>query len=295
MSGLDEPLRTGGYRFTERDFDVIAGLAKSTFGLHLGPGKMPLVYSRLVRRLRARGLSSFADYCLLLEEPGEAAERDSMVSALATNVTHFFREAHHFDLLSREVLPPLLDRARSGGRVRLWSAGCSTGQEPFSIASTILELCPDAPRLDLRILASDVDTVALAQGEAGSYGPDATTGLAPLQRMRLFGPAAGTNSSVRPELRELVAFRPLNLLEDWPMPGRFDVIFCRNVAIYFDKPTQQRLWSRLADRIPPGGVLLIGHSEQLSGQAASLFTSAGVTAHRRRAATPTNPEGNAWD
>jgi chemotaxis protein methyltransferase CheR len=294
MAPLDPGQRPAEYAFTDRDFGQIAAMVKRDYGLHLEPAKKSLVYSRLARRLRARGLASFADYCRLLEQE-RGDERDRMLSALTTNVTQFFREAHHFDLLGREVLPALVARARAGGRVRIWSAGCSSGQEPYSIAATVLEVCPDAARLDLRILATDVDPEVLASARAGLYRADDLAGLLGSRQSRLFDETDCPKRAIRAELRALVSFRLLNLVGDWPMSGQFDVIFCRNVAIYFDKPTQERLWSRFADRLAPGGVLFIGHSERLTGPAADDFVSAGVTSYRLTGKMPDKPRGNTWD
>ncbi len=282
------------YPFTDRDFGTIAEMVKRDYGLHLEPAKKSLVYSRLARRLRARGLSSFADYCRLLQsEAGE--ERERMLSALTTNVTQFFREAHHFDLLAREVLPELIARARAGGRVRIWSAGCSSGQEPYSIAATVLELCPEASRLDLCILATDVDAEILARAEAGLYPAEELSGLSAPRQKQLFAEAAGSLRQVRTDVRRLVRYRLLNLVGEWPMSGSFDAVFCRNVAIYFDKPTQERLWSRFGQRLGPGAFLFIGHSERLNGPAADDFVTAGVTAYRRKGKTPVKTKGTTWD
>jgi chemotaxis protein methyltransferase CheR len=272
---------------------MIAAMAKEAFGIHLEAGKKPLVYTRLARRLRALSLPGFADYCRMLQDPSSEDERLRMLAALTTNVTHFFREDHHFATLSR-VLPALLARAREGGRVRLWSAGCSTGQEAYSIAATIAEACPQADRLDIRVLASDVDPDVLARAQAGRFEEDELAGLSPARKASLFGPTAH-EGLIRPELRRLVACRRLNLVGDWPIGGLFDAIFCRNVAIYFDQPTQQRLWSRFAERLPPGGLLLIGHSERVTGPATRLFASVGVTTYGRLGEAPSESKEKPWD
>lgn len=290
------PARGSEYPFSDGNFALIAAMAKQDFGLHLDSAKKSLVYSRLARRLRALKLPNFDDYCRVLEaEPEGGAERRHLLSALTTNVTQFFREAHHFETLARDVLPPLIARARDGGRVRLWSAGCSTGPEPYSIAATLLEPCPEAPRLDIRILATDIDPQVLAVAEAGRYATQVVADLPQARQARLFDRRTEGGHLVRPELRRLVAFRPLNLIGDWPMSGRFDVIFCRNVAIYFDPPTQERLWQRFAERLAPGGHLFIGHSERLTGPATAQFSSAGVTVYRRAGAKPAKPRGYRWD
>ena len=180
------------------------------------------------------------------------------------------------------MLPPLLEQARRGGRIRLWSAACSTGQEPYSLALTLLSLAPDAATLDVRILATDIDPAVLAQARQGHYGE---ADLAPVPRdlrHRWFTPAEPGAWSVAAEPRRLVAFRTLNLSSGtWPMRGRFQAVMCRNVVIYFDDATQAALWERLASLIEPGGYLYIGHSERLMGPAARAFEGAGLTTYRR--------------
>lgn len=271
----------GDLRFTDADFAAIARRAQADFGLHLPESKKDLVYSRLSKRLRQLGLRDFSDYCSLLEGPDADDERTHMLSALTTNVTHFFREAHHFKMLRDTVLPPLIKAAREKRRVRLWSAGCSAGQEPYSIAFTILDLCPEAGKLDIRVLATDVDPQILAKAEAGVYPEEERKALPEFPR-RLVEPVPG-GFSIAAKARDLIRFGQLNLMHDWPMRGTFDVIFCRNVAIYFDKPTQARLWQRFAGLLPPGGHLFIGHSERVAGTAEAAFRSIGVTAYERLA------------
>ncbi len=275
-SAIDGP---AGYSFSGSDFESIAGHAQRLFGLHLPAGKRDLVYARLIKRLRALGLRDFQSYCKLLDS-GDEEEQQRMLSALTTNVTHFFREAHHFETLRSIVLPPLLDAARRGERVRVWSAGCSSGQEPYSIALTILEIMPEAPRFDIRILATDVDRDILARAEAGTYGAEDVDSVDQPVFGRYF-PKTGASVVAAPDLRKLITFAELNLMGDWPMRGVFDVIFCRNVAIYFDKPTQQRLWERFAQHMRINGHLFIGHSERVTGPAEPLFKGVGVTTYRR--------------
>jgi chemotaxis protein methyltransferase CheR len=227
-------------------------------------------------------MRDFTAYCSLIESPDGEDERMQMLSALTTNVTHFFREDHHFRLLRDKVLPPLLAAARSGGRVRLWSAGCSAGQEPYSLAFTLLDLCPEAARLDIRILASDVDPDILRRAQDGLYPAEELKAIPAGMRDR-FIDQDGTSPTFRisDRARAIVRFAELNLMSEWPMHGPFDVIFCRNVAIYFDKQTQARLWQRFAGLTPPGGYLFLGHSERLSGPADAMFRSVGVTAYWR--------------
>jgi chemotaxis protein methyltransferase CheR len=270
--------------FSDRDFARVAEVAYREFGLHLQVGKKELVHSRLIRRLRALDCPDFATYCDLIDGPDGAAERGELVSALTTNVTHFFREAHHFRLLEEVCLKPALPALRAGRRLRLWSAGCSAGPEPFSMAMTVLDLLPEAPRLDVRILATDIDPAILARAKAAEYGDEDVRSIPePLRRAHL-EPAGPGRHRIAARTAGLVHFAPLNLMSDWPMRGPFDAIFCRNVAIYFDKPTQERLWQRLAGLLAPGGLLCIGHSERLHGPAADRLTSAGITAYRNAGA-----------
>lgn len=277
MTPLDDRSR-GGAVFTDADFARIAQRARTEFGLHLPATRKDLVYARLVKRLRQLDLRDFHSYCCLLDGPDGVEERSQMLSALTTNVTHFFREAHHFKLLRDQILPPLIRIARARGRVRLWSAGCSAGQEPYSLAFTLLEMCPEAGKLDIRILATDVDPQVLHQAAVGVYPAEDLKAL-PEPARRLTEPVAQDSFRIGDKVRYLVRFAPLNLIEDWPMRGPFDVIFCRNVAIYFDKETQSRLWHRLADLLPEGGHLFIGHSERVAGPAETALHSIGVTAY----------------
>lgn len=280
MSTLADPAARE-FPFSEEQFEAIAKRARERFGLDLAPSKQSLVYSRLARRLRALKLRGFAEYLALLDGDGGEGEEIEMISALTTNVTHFFRESHHFDQLRDEVLPPLLERARKGGRVRLWSAGCSAGQEAWSMAFTVLDLCPEAPRLDLRILATDIDPAILARAEAGHYAPEEAEILPERLRSQMMEPVGADRITIKPDARALVRFGRLNLIDDWPVKGPFDTIFCRNVAIYFDKPTQERLWSRFTTILEPGGTIFIGHSERLSGPAAKQVHPTGITTYRK--------------
>jgi chemotaxis protein methyltransferase CheR len=273
----------GEFKMTNRDFREIAAMLYDDAGIYLPESKATLVYSRLAKRLRALSLPSFRDYCELVAGPAGKDERLEMLSALTTNVTRFFREPHHFEHLRTRVLPRLVEAARRGGRARLWSAACSTGQEPYSIALTLLSVEPNAAALDIKILATDIDPRVVAEARRGVY-PDAALSDAPAAlKKRYFtsAPGAGAPSSAAgDELKQLISFRTLNLNADWPMQGKFDAIFCRNVVIYFDEPTQQRVWSKFAAKLEPGGWLYIGHSERVNGAAASRFVSDGVTSYR---------------
>ena len=281
-SMASSPVGGGGtYAFTDQDFQIIANRAQADFGLHLTLAKKDLAYSRLTKRLRALGLADFNSYCRLIETEEGAGERMQMLSALTTNVTHFFREDHHFRTLREQVLPPLIATARAGGRVRLWSAGCSAGQEPYSLAFTLLGLCPEAAKLDIRILATDVDPVIIAKAKAGIYDNDELKSLPDTAKAQHVTDMGGGRFAIGAKARELISFGELNLMQDWPIKGPFDVIFCRNVAIYFDKDTQSRLWSRFAELLPAGGYLCIGHSERVAGPASTSLETVGVTTYRK--------------
>lgn len=271
----------GEFAFTEADFRKISAMVHGDAGIHLAEAKATLVYSRLAKRLRALGLTSFKDYCALVAGAEGLDERQKMLAALTTNVTRFFREPHHFDHLRDRVLPPLLDGVRRGGKVRIWSAACSSGQEPFSIAMTILSLMPDAAQRDVKVLATDIDPNMVAEGRGGAYAPQLLDGVPEVYRKRWTSPTADGRVKMSDDLRAIVTFNELNLIGDWPMKGKFDAIFCRNVAIYFEDETQARLWSRFAPLTQPGGALYIGHSERIQGPAVTAYKPDGVTTYRR--------------
>lgn len=277
MPGVGEP------GIDDRSFRQIAAIVHGEFGIALSENKRGLVVSRLSRRLRDLRLPDFEAYCSYLDKAEGRDERRQMCSLLTTNVTRFFREAHHFRVLVDEVLPPLVARARAGGRVRLWSAGCSSGEEPYSIALTVLQLCPDAPRRDIRVLGTDIDPQVIRRGREGVYDLREADIPDDLRKAHFIPEEARPGTwRVGTDLRKLVTLAELNLMDDWPMKGRFDVIFCRNVVIYFDAETQQRLWTRFAEALAvPGGTLFLGHSERVTGPATDRLTPVGVTQYRR--------------
>lgn len=279
VAGRDA-LVQGEFVFTAEDFRHIAQTLHAHAGIALSEGKAALVYSRLAKRLRLLGLRSFRDYCALIDGAEGVDERQAMMAALTTNVTRFYREPHHFDHLRDKVMPGLAAKARAGGRVRLWSAACSNGQEPYSMALTVLDVLPEAAELDVRILATDIDPNMVAEGAAGVYSDDLLAPV-PAASRKHFVPVAGAPGrfSADAALRRLVSFKELNLIGDWPMRGRFDVIFCRNVVIYFDDATQERVWGRFTPILNPGGVLYIGHSERVTGPAAQQLQPAGLTTY----------------
>ena len=279
----DEIMASGEYPLSRRDLTEIAAMIYSDAGIYLNDTKASLVYSRLSKHIRALGLKGFREYCALVASPEGAVARREMLSHLTTNFTRFFRENHHFEHLRDEVLPHLIARAKSGGRVRIWSAACSDGQEPYSIALTVLALFPNAADYDFRILATDIDPKILAQARAGIYDDNAVETVSPAARKQFFHDVdvgGRRKFQVDDRLKKLITFNELNLLAQWPFKGQFDVIFCRNVVIYFDEPTQMKIWSRFATLLPEGGYLYIGHSERVSGEAKHVFENVGITTYR---------------
>jgi chemotaxis protein methyltransferase CheR len=272
------------FPFTNREFTVITELMRRESGVNLSGAKANLVYSRLAKRLRSLKLKSFAQYCQLIQSPEGEAERMEMLAALTTNVTRFFREPHHFEHLKTKMLPGLAAQARAGGRVRLWSAACSSGQEPYSMALTLLEVMPDAARHDVKILATDIDPNVLQAGEAGIYEESLLDGVPPGLRKSCFAREPDGQWRVNEEVRQLVSFKRLNLIGNWPMRVKFQAIFCRNVVIYFDNKTQEMIWSRFLPMIEEGGALYIGHSERVTGAAEPQFCNDGITIYRKAGA-----------
>lgn len=278
-----EAIVEGEFAFTNQDFKRIAALLYDLAGISLPDSKATLVYSRLAKRLRILGLRSFADYCAFVASDKGHDESQEMLRALTTNVTRFFREPHHFDDLRANVLEPVADKVRAGGRLRLWSAASSSGQEPYSMAFTVLSVWPNAADLDIRILGTDIDTNVLATGREAVYDESLLEGIPASARGQFFERDASDRRAWRvcEAARSLVAFRELNLNgPSWPMKGPFDAIFCRNVVIYFDEPTQERVWSRFAPLVAPGGRLYVGHSERVSASI-TAFESCGLTAYRK--------------
>ncbi|MCS2610264.1 CheR family methyltransferase [Halomonas dongshanensis] len=245
---------------TDADFTRIRELIYQRAGIVLAEHKREMVYSRLAKRLRHHGLTRFTDYLTRLERQPDAREWEAFTNALTTNLTAFFREAHHFPLLSVHL------QARTEP-VSIWCAAASTGEEPYSIAMTLLETL-GARAAQARIIASDIDTEALAKARAGIYPQEQVRKLDEARIKRFFQKGTGSHAGlarVRPEVAALVEFVPLNLLASpWPMKGPFDAIFCRNIMIYFDKETQAKILKRFAPLLKPDGLLFAGHSENFS-------------------------------
>ena len=256
-----------GIKLSAKEFKFIRELAKARTGIVLADHKHDMVVRRLTKRVRALKLSSFKAYCDFLSGPEADEEMGLMINALTTNLTKFFREDHHFDHLTSVALPRLLKRFRADGtrRLRLWSAGCSSGEEPYSIAMTLRKSLPDLANWDARILATDIDTDMIEKGRKGIYDTRIVDSISATDRKKFVASLGREDDrhQMAQSLRSLITFKPLNLLHAWPMRGPFDIIFCRNVVIYFDKETQGKLFNRYADILRDGSFLYIGHSESL--------------------------------
>lgn len=273
VSGLETE-----FAFSAQDFERVRRLIYDHAGINLHAGKQAMVYSRLSRRLRETGHRSFADYLGWLQRAGDGAARaewQQFVNGLTTNLTSFFREAHHFDCLAQDL------RERQGRELRIWCAAASTGEEPYSIAMVVDETLGAQARVE--IVASDIDTTVLATAQRGVYDA-AARGLSMLRLQRHFLRGRGANEGrirVRPALARRVRFRALNLVDPhWDLGGPFDIVFCRNVMIYFDAATQRRLLERLHAALRPDGLLYVGHSENFT-QARELFQLRGKTIYAR--------------
>jgi chemotaxis protein methyltransferase CheR len=269
------------FAFTAADLDAIVRIMMQETGISLSSAKGNLIYSRLAKHLRRLGLSSFEQYCKLVESSEGNAERQEMIAALTTNVTRFFREPHHFEHMREHLLPGMIVRAKAGERIRLWSSACSSGQEPYSIALTLLQMMPDAPRYDIKILATDIDTNVLATGAAGIYEESLLEPVPAALRKSWFNVVGNGQMQANDTLRSLVSFRKLNLIGNWPMRAKLQVIFCRNVVIYFEMPTQEAIWSRMMPLLEEQGALYIGHSERITGAAEDILRSDGITIYRK--------------
>jgi chemotaxis protein methyltransferase CheR len=276
----------GEIPLSDREFARVKARVYAEAGISLSDAKRTLVVSRLSKILRSLRLDSFEAYLDHLEQSGSDKDAQDFVNALTTNLTRFFREDHHFAHLVTHVGEIIARRPRPGPdgrpRLRLWSAGCSTGQEPYTMALCLLAAYPELRRWDFRILATDIDTNVIAKAALGAYPEAELNGLS-AERAALFERPGNGTIRVPAAARETVTFKVLNLMvPSWPMKGPFDAVFCRNVAIYFDKPTQATLFSRLGRVLAPGGYLYIGHSENL-GAGGEGFRLVGKTIYQSRA------------
>ena len=260
---VSDPLQGNGeFSFDARDFERVRSLIYARAGISLHAGKQAMVYSRLSRRLRETGHRSFGSYLQWLDAatgPDAADEWQEFVNCLTTNLTSFYRESHHFDALLTDL------KARAGKPLRIWCNAASTGEEPYTIAMTVAEAL--GPNADVKIVASDIDTKVLATAARGVYPVDAR-GLSPERQQRHFLRGTGANGGfmrVKPELAKLIEFRPLNLMDArWSLGEPFDLVFCRNVMIYFDNATQRRVLGRIHAAMKPKGLMYVGHSENFT-------------------------------
>jgi len=251
------------FDFKDQDFQRVKKIVYDYAGIDLNDSKKNLVYNRLSKRIRFLGMTTFSAYIDYVEAQGES-EFVHLINAITTNLTFFFRENHHFEYLAKTVIPGLVKENANSKKIRVWSAGCSTGEEPYSIAITLKESLPTG--WDAKVIATDLDSNVVATGQKGVYKIDRLKGVSEERKKRWFLKGTGSQEGyvkVKPELQEVIEFGQINLMDDWPLRDSIDVIFCRNVVIYFDKPTQTKLFNRYADRLPDNGHLFIGHSESL--------------------------------
>ena len=272
------------FLFTDDDFNYLSQLAVEQAGINLTTDKKELVYGRVAKRLRLLKLDNFKDYCSLLKQENNE-ETSHFINSITTNVTSFFRENHHFEYLADSVIPEIIrERANiNRPRLRIWSAGCSTGKEPYSIAMVLRETIKDIDRWDVKILATDLDSNVLHTAKEAIYPISRAEQVSADRRKRWMLVGTGERSSfikIKKEIRDMVHFKQLNLTETWPMHGTFDCIFFRNVAIYFKRPTQVDILNRFADHLGKNGTLFVGHSESLIGLS-QRYSNAGQTIHKK--------------
>ncbi|MCF6302136.1 MAG: chemotaxis protein CheR [Devosiaceae bacterium] len=258
-------------KLSDKEFDDVRALIYKIAGISLGDAKRVLVVSRLTKLVKARGMSSFGAYIDFLERKSTREDKQVFVNALTTNLTRFYREDHHFDHLidyvGKLIARPNQPKSANGKpKLRIWSAGCSTGQEPYTIAMALLGKYPQLKNWDFRILGTDVDTDVVATSARGEYAAGDLDGLSKTQAAVFERPTSDT-IRVPAVYRNLMTFKPLNLMENWPVKGPFDAIFCRNVTIYFDKETQTRVFERFSQLLNQGAYLYIGHSENMRAEA----------------------------
>ena len=255
---------------SNKDFRLISDLVYKHCGINLHKGKKELVRARLAKRLRSLKIEKFSEYIKYAVNDPTGKEFTTLIDSLSTNLTSFFREHQHFDYLKQTFYPVMLSRkrSRSNFRIRAWSAGCSSGEEPYTIAITLLDMLAGQGRWDVKVLATDISTKVLGMAKKGIYDKQRVAPVSAQQKQKyLIKRSSGKENvyEVSNSLRDIIVFTQLNLMEQWPVKGPIDFIFCRNVMIYFDKPTQERLVNRYWDLLESGGLLFTGHSESLTG------------------------------
>ncbi len=251
------------FNFTRDDFDYLRKIVTDTTGIISDEDKYTMYYSRLARRLRKLGLKNFTEYRNYLRDNQES-ESIELVNSVTTNLTSFFRENHHFEFLKKTVVDQI--KKKGNRKIRIWSAGCSTGEEPYSIAVTLAQAIPDFKSWDIKIYATDIDSNVVNKAAAGVYDNSRVEGIDPFVLKRYFKKGKDSNEGfvkVSSDLINMITFKQLNLLHNWPISEAMDCIFCRNVVIYFDKPTKNKLVDRYAEKLVDDGYLFMGHSESL--------------------------------
>jgi len=269
------------FEFTRKDFDFLRTLSNRHTGIVVTDDKFDMFYSRLARRLRVLKMSSFSQYCDFLKNNPDSGEVTELINAVTTNLTAFFRENHHFEYLRDHAIPERM-AANPDRKLEIWSAGCSTGEEPYSLAITLAEMGHKLGGWDARITATDIDSNVLAKAASGVYTLDRVNGIERSRLKRWFLKGTGKQQGqvrVKPDLQRNIDFRLLNLMQGWREEPK-DIIFCRNVIIYFDKESKKKLVERYADTLKPGGFLFIGHSESLY-QVSDRFELIGHTVYRK--------------
>lgn len=264
------------------DLDRIASLAHQAAGIVITEEKSAMVQARLSPRLRATGTQAFNEYIDFVISDDGREERGPFIRALTTNLTRFYREPHHFTDFRDNLLPSVLPKLKSGGKVRIWSSACSTGEEPYSIAFDIIRTIPEAASYDIRILATDIDSDVVAKAKQGRYADRIVKNVPDDMREQFFTAAnqgGKQDYEVVKAARDLISFRELNLLHNWPIKGPFDAIFCRNVMIYFNRDTQEMLLERFAGLVNDKARLYLGHSERVTGKAQQRFENIGMTTY----------------
>jgi len=272
------------FKFTNEDFNFLSNLVGLNTGINLTEDKRELVYGRVAKRLRLLGLHSFSDYCMLLRQD-DTEEVRHFINSITTNVTSFFREAHHFEYLANKIIPDIINKnvGKARPQLRIWSAGCSSGEEPYSIAMVLREHIRDIERWDTRILATDLDSNVLETARIGEYPVERVNKITTERKKRwmLMGTGAKIGRvKIRPDIRDMVHFKQLNLAKKWPVSSKFDCIFFRNVAIYFKRETQIFLLNKFADHLEDNGTLFVGHAESLVG-ISDRFIKTGHTVHQK--------------
>ncbi len=270
---------------TDSQFKLISSFALERAGLEIPSQKNAMVCARVAKRVRDLKLPSLQSYCELISSSGQQQEMEKLISILTTNVTRFYRESHHFKSLREVILPELVTKAISGGSVRIWSAGCSEGMELLTIGIEILKQFPEANNYKVCLLGTDIDTKIVESARKAEYRPIIEEQLEPADLHRFFVKTS-TGYRASPALRQMTTYNTLNLHDYWPMTQKFDIIFCRNVVIYFDQSTRDVLWPRFAQQLNSNGYLFLGHSERISGPGETSFKLSGTTTYQLSSLSP---------